>query len=411
MAGPYPLATLGCTITAAGITAPQYSDILASLTASARGVYGSDIYLGTDTKDGQLLAIFALAQFDQNQQTIATYNTFSPTYAQGAALASLVKINGITVSAPTNSTCPVVIQGVAGTPIPSGVIKDTAGNLWNLPGTVVIGISGAVTVTATAQTAGSLQSPINTLTGIYTPVSGWQSVTNLVAGAIGVPQLTDAQVRVQQQTAVALPAQGIGGGILAAVQAVPGVGLATLYDNDTKVPDANGVPGNCIAVVAQGGLVQSIINAIGARKTPGTNTQGNVSGFYTDPVAGLTNPINYFALTPVPVQINVTIHPQIGYLGTTATAIVNSLVQFVASFGIGQDIYLTKLYGPCNLYGDAATTATGLTQQQLDTLSNSYTVTGLTIGFVGGTPVSADLPINYVSLATLTAVNVTVTVV
>lgn len=410
MAGPYPLATLGCTLTAAGITAPQYSDILASLKASAGIIFGTDIYLEADSQDGQLLAVFAKAIDDQNKAAIATYNSYSPTYAQGAALASLVKINGITVDAATKSTCPVVITGVAGTELTSCIIKDTAGNLWDLPGLVTIPPAGFITVTATAQQAGAIVSPIGTLTGIYTPVSGWQSVSNTVVGTPGFAKPTDAQTRQDQRDAVALPSQSIGGGILSAVRNVTGVGLAALYDNDTDTTDANGIPAHCIAVVVQGGAVQDIINAIGSRKTPGTNTQGDVTGFYTDPVAGMANQVNYWVLENLQAQVHINLTALAGFSETTNDLIAAALTQYTGTLGIGQTVYLSKLYGPANLYGDAATIATGLTQVQLDALSATYNITSITIGPYPGSLVAADLPITYIQLATLDPAQISFTV-
>ena len=77
----YPLATLACTIGSTGISAPAYSDIVASLQASFQLIYGADSYLGPDSQDGQMLAIYAKAQDDTNQAQIAVYNSFSPARA------------------------------------------------------------------------------------------------------------------------------------------------------------------------------------------------------------------------------------------------------------------------------------------------------------------------------------------
>jgi hypothetical protein len=63
----YPLPTLSAQVTSAGISAPAYSDILLSLQASFRAIYGSDAYLEADSQDGQFLAIMAQAINDCNQ--------------------------------------------------------------------------------------------------------------------------------------------------------------------------------------------------------------------------------------------------------------------------------------------------------------------------------------------------------
>lgn len=162
----FPLDTLAAQVTATGISAPPFADILSSLQASARQIFGSDAYLEADSQDGQLLAIFARAIHDCNQTAIAVYNSFSPQTAQGTGLSNLVKINHIERMEPTHSTVNVDIVGVVGTLILGGVVGDIAGNRWTLPASVTIPPDGTVTVTATAEEAGAIGSPIGTLINI-----------------------------------------------------------------------------------------------------------------------------------------------------------------------------------------------------------------------------------------------------
>src|SRR5258708_27842106 len=89
----FPLPTLAFQITAAGISAPVYSDILASLQASVKAIYGSAAYISPDSQDGQLIAIIAAAINDMNQNAIAQFSQLSPSFAQGAGLSALVKLN------------------------------------------------------------------------------------------------------------------------------------------------------------------------------------------------------------------------------------------------------------------------------------------------------------------------------
>ena len=55
----YPLSTLAATISATGISAPTYDEILTSLQTSFQSIYGSDAYISADSQDGQMLAVFA----------------------------------------------------------------------------------------------------------------------------------------------------------------------------------------------------------------------------------------------------------------------------------------------------------------------------------------------------------------
>ena len=82
-------------IDAAGITIPVYADILDYLQEQYRAIYGSDIDLDEDTQDGQWVAILAQALNDANMTIEQVYQSYSPTFAQGNGLSSVVKINGI----------------------------------------------------------------------------------------------------------------------------------------------------------------------------------------------------------------------------------------------------------------------------------------------------------------------------
>ena len=77
----YPLPTLAATLSATGISAPAYTDILLSLQASYGTIFGTDAYIAPDSQDGQLLAVVARAISDCNDMAIAVYNSFAPSTA------------------------------------------------------------------------------------------------------------------------------------------------------------------------------------------------------------------------------------------------------------------------------------------------------------------------------------------
>ncbi len=65
---------LSATVTAEGISAPDYQTILDTLTSYFQQIYGSDAYLEPDSKDGQMVALVALAIHDANNTAISVYN-------------------------------------------------------------------------------------------------------------------------------------------------------------------------------------------------------------------------------------------------------------------------------------------------------------------------------------------------
>lgn len=64
---------LSATVTAEGISAPDYQTILDTLTSYFQQIYGSDAYLEPDSKDGQMVALVALAIHDANNTAISVY--------------------------------------------------------------------------------------------------------------------------------------------------------------------------------------------------------------------------------------------------------------------------------------------------------------------------------------------------
>lgn len=352
MSGPYPLATLGPTITSAGISAPTYADILASLQASFASIYGSDAYVAPDSQDGQMLAIFAQAIFDSNSAAVMVYNSFSPSYAQGAALSGNVRINGLTRLVPSFSTAVGTVVGTVGITIANGVVADENGNLWNLPSSVTIPLAGSISVTVTAQVPGAISAGIGTINQINTPTQGWQSFSNTGAANPGNPVETDAQLRIRQSLSAALPASTPAAAMLAQILEVPNVTRAIVYENPTGSIDANGAPPHSIYVVVAGGTIQSIINAIGLTKTPGANTYGTTSGTYIDPATGLSYVYNFFVLGSVSVNTVVNIHTGNGYSSTVATAIQAAVANFLNTLPIGQLVSYFQVAAAAQLRDD-----------------------------------------------------------
>jgi len=373
MATTYPLTTLAAQITSTGISAPSYADIFASLQASFQSIYGSDIYLAADSQDGQMLAVMAQAISDCNQTAIAVYNAFSPTYAQGAGLSSVVKINGIQREISTYSTAVLDLVGQAGAPILNGIVQDASQNNWALPASVTIPPSGTISVTATCQTIGAITALPNTITDISTPQLGWQSATNPAASAPGNPVEQDAALRQRQTVSTSLPAQTPLQAIIANVANVVGVGRYAIYENPTKITDSNGIPANNIAVVVEGGDATQIATAIEVKKSPGTGTYGTTSVIVYDP-SGVPINISFFELTEVPVFALIDITPLAGYVSTTGTAIQQAVSAFIEGLSIGSGVNLNKVLSPAGLQGNAAITATGLTQSQLAALAATYDI-------------------------------------
>lgn len=347
-----PLTTLAATISGTGISAPSYSEILTSLQQSFQTIYGSNVYISPDSQDGQLLALIASAINDANQMAIAVYNSFSPVTAQGAALSSNTKINGIKRAVATNSTAVGLVVGTAGTNILNGVVADANGNLWNLPASVVIPGGGSISVTVTAQQLGNIVALSGTINKVQTPQLGWTSFASTADAIPGAPVETDAALRIRQATAAALPANTPLGGFLAALQALPGVTRVAVYENATGSVDTNGLPARSISVVIEGGTLATIASTIGQKKTPGAATYGTTNQTYVDPVTGLSYTINFFVLTYTTVNVALTVKAAAGWSTAVQTKIQNAVSAYLSNLPIGQNVQISRVYPVAYLPGD-----------------------------------------------------------
>ncbi|EDS6427193.1 hypothetical protein XS46_002747 [Salmonella enterica subsp. enterica] len=339
---------LSATVTAEGISAPDYQTILDTLTSYFQQIYGSDAYLEPDSKDGQMVALVALAIHDANNTAITVYNCFSPATGYGAALTSNVKINGIARKGATNSTVDLLLTGTAGTAITNGTVKDTNNVIWRLPASVVIGVDGTVTATAICSKSGAVAAPAGAITTINTPTRGWTSVTNPAAATVGAPAETDAELRIRQGQSVAIPSITPFEGVDGAIANIAGVTRHKLYENDTGKTDGNGLPPHSISAIVDGGDVAEIAQTIRGNKGQGVRTWGKTSVTVPDKY-GNPHIISFSRPTDVPVYGKITLTVFAGYTSQIGVQIQQAVADYINRLMIGDQVLLSRIYSPANL--------------------------------------------------------------
>ncbi|UOZ17508.1 baseplate J/gp47 family protein [Enterobacter asburiae] len=388
---------LSATVTAEGISAPDYQTILDTLTSYFQQIYGSDAYLEPDSKDGQMVALVALAIHDANNTAISVYNCFSPATGYGAALTSNVKINGIARRGATNSTVDLLLTGTAGTSITNGTVKDTNNVIWRLPASVTIGVGGTVTVTATCSNSGAVAALAGTITTINTPTRGWASVTNPAAAIVGAPAETDAELRIRQGQSVALPSLTPFEGVDGAIANVAGVTRHKLYENDTGTTDSNGLPPHSISAIVDGGDVTEIAQTIRGNKGQGTATYGTTSVTVPD-TYGNPHVISFSRSTDVPVYGHITLKAFTGYTSQIGVQIQQAVADYINGLTIGDDVLLSRIYSPANLGVVSGGNA------------RYYDIQELLIGKSAGSVAAANIIIAYNESASCKPENIVLTV-
>ncbi|MDR8608790.1 bacteriophage protein [Klebsiella pneumoniae] len=339
---------LSATVTAEGISAPDYQTVLDTITGYFQQIYGSDAYLDPDSKDGQMVALVALAIHDANNTAISVYRSFSPATALGDALTSNVKINGITRRAATNSTVDLLLTGAVGTTITNGSVRDTNSVIWNLPATVVIGTDGTVVATATCTNSGAVAAVAGSVNGINTPTRGWASVTNPLAATVGIAAETDAELRVRQSQSVALASLTPFDAVDGAIANVEGVTRHKLFENDTDTTDANGLPAHSISAIVEGGDATEIANTIRSTKGQGVSTYGTTAVIVTDKY-GNPYTIRFSRPVDVPIYVSITIQALTGYSSEVGDEMKAAVAAYINSLAIGDSVLLSRGYSPANL--------------------------------------------------------------
>jgi uncharacterized phage protein gp47/JayE len=366
-------------IDSTGYNYSDYPSFLLYLQTQYENIYGIDVYLGDDSQDGQFLAVLAQALYDVASLGAATYNSFAPPTAQGIGLSRLVKLNGLERLIPTSSTVDLVIVGTNGTVLTNAVAVDSLQQQWNIPTTTIPG-SGTITVTATAAAPGAVAALPNTITGIFTPTNGWQSVNNPAAATEGNPVESDGALRIRQAESTAISAQTVFDATIANVSNVVGVTEVVGYENATGSTDGNGLPPHSIALVVEGGDATAIAQAIQVKKTPGTQTDGTTSVTLTDS-NGMPITINFYVPTSATISAEVTVVTGTGWNSGTIALIQAAMASAISAYAIGSTIILTQLYASDYLYGTPQAGTFTVVSIELEKNSGGFAASNITLDF------------------------------
>ena len=380
---------VAATVSATGISAPNYASVYSYLVSQFQSIYGADAWLGNDSADGQWVGVIAQAITDCNNAAVAVYNSFSPTTAQGNGLSSNVKINGLTRIAGSFSTATLTVVGQAQTIITNGVAQDTNGNQWALVSPVTIPNAGTINVSATCTTIGTISAGANTISSIATPILGWQTVNNASAATAGNAVETDAQLRLRQAASVSLPSTSIFAGIAAAIAQVTGVTRVTPYENNTNTSNGNGIPANTLAFVVEGGTPISVAQAIGGKIPPGIGTYITAPGganFTITDSSGYTKVVGFMNAgnggssgTFNTIGVNVSIHALNGYATSTADLITSALQSVINNIPIGGTVNVAQLIQTALLIGTPQSTTFLVKSLQINSNGGGFQSTDISL--------------------------------
>jgi uncharacterized phage protein gp47/JayE len=333
-------------VDAAGLHVPTYAQILADDIAIFQSIWGTTYYLGIDSPWYQYLSARALKQADTVGGLQLAYNSRSPVTAVGAALDSVVKLNGIARLVASYSTCQATLAGTLNAVVTNGTFTDASGNQWVLPASVTIASGspavGSITVTATCMALG----PITAVTGAGTPVfpqAGWTGVT-IGTSVPGTAYQMDGQLRALQAISTMTPSQTMLAKTVEAIANVSGVTRKQAYENYTSIVDSNGNPPKSVTCVVEGGTDLAVATAIFNNRGIGPLMNGTDQQTIIDPNSGIPCVVGFYRPTYVAIYTVLNVHLLSGSTAATLTSIQSAITNYLNGLQIGEEVTQSALY-------------------------------------------------------------------
>lgn len=269
-----------------GLQTLTQNEIVENLTAAFKDIYGEDINVDSNSPDGQLINIFAQMLEDYYETLHQVNVSFDPDQAIGTVLDQRCAINGIQRKAGTYTYVNVDVTADRSVTLDgldnyseddAYTISDNEGNEFVLTTTAAIN-SGVSSLRFRAKNIGNVEVLPNTITTPVTIVLGVLSVNNPTgASEQGDNEETDAELRERRKRSVSISNQGYVDGLLAALENIPDVTKASVYQNRGSITDADGIPGHSIWVVVQGGTDAEVGKVMDYKVAPGVGMKGSNS--------------------------------------------------------------------------------------------------------------------------------------
>ncbi len=252
---------------------------------------------------------------------------------------------------------------------------------------IKVGSIGDVVATA----IGPIEQTPNTITQIVTPQLGWDSVTNPVDASPGRLTETDEELRIRFRDSKFERASNTLDSLYSALEGVLGIEQVVIYENDTDATDSNGVPPHSFLPIIVGGVSVDIAETIWDNKPAGIKSFGNTTTQVLDR-NGFPHNISFSRPNPVNIFITMTLTTDVNFPANGVALIKDNLINyFQDDLGISADVNYSRLYTPINEVP-------------------GHTVDSLFIGTSASPTSTANIPIPFDGIASLSDTNIIINI-
>ena len=200
------------------------------------------------------------------------------------------------------------------------------------------GIWPQVDVTVTAETAGSVQAPADTLTVIETPISGWDTVSNALDIDVGSDIETDQELKLRRLSEVAIAGKATIEAIISAILSITEVTAVVVFENNSALEDIEGRPSHSLDIVVENGanaeIASTIFNTVaGGIETIGLITEAVIDSQNFSHNIKFSRPDDVLVYLEIDLTVNGDTFPADG-----AAQVEALVVAFGDAIGIGGDV-------------------------------------------------------------------------
>ena len=386
---------------------PAELDILSGVQEDINTAFGGGVNPSLQTPQGQLAQSETALIGQKNNEIAYIANQVNPAFASGIWQDAIGYIYFITRIPGAGTVVQATCTGAVGTVIPAGAIaQDTSGYLYSSLAAATIPPSGSVTIEFQNQTQGPIACNIGALSNIYTAIAGWDTITNITAGALGNYVESRADFEARRAASVAGNAVNSLQSIYGAVASLANVIGVLVVDNPSNGtvnygPTSYPLAPHSVCVSVAGGTSSDIAQAIWGKKPPGCNYNGNTSvtvydNNYSTPVPYT---VTYLTPTSVPVYFNVNIKNSSLLPANITTLVQNAVIQtFNGLDGSGPAVSI------------GSTSYSGRYYANINAISPNVNVIEVYLG-TSASPTTLSITMGIDQLPTLTASNILVTLV
>lgn len=303
------MADLYTYVTPSGVILPDTADVQAAVEQEYRDALGANLIVTPNTPQGVLIAGETTARQAVLRVNAAVANQINPDQAGGVFLDALWRLTGGQRIGQTYSVLRnVALTGQPATIVPAGSFakNPATGDLFASVAAVTLGAGGTAAVDFVAVNAGPIACAAGALTGVASPVLGWETVTNATPAEVGRVQESDPAARQRRRNMLALQGVALPEAIVSGLYAVPGVQSLSFRENKTNAAatiDGINLAANSVWACVNGGANAAVAAAILAKTSLGCQWTGATTVNVTDGASGQLYAVKFDRPTLVPVLV------------------------------------------------------------------------------------------------------------